>query len=422
MPSRTTPPIRIPLALCLAALLVVPRPAAAQPPTAAATREAERAAEAARAGAEAAARAARAAAAEEQRLAERRVALAQEAQRAEQRVAEAEVRAGAASQAAAAARAEAETLAAALAPMLPVVRRLSLWPAESLLAVPAPPEEALRGLLVLQGVSRSIAAQAAALREAAARARRRAEEAEADRREVAAAEAKAAAAAGTLDAALQEARRHREAAADAAADAARRAAEEAARATTLRDALARLEREQARREAEEARARARRDAEEARARARREPEEPRPAARQATAATRPEHSPAERPSATGARAAPVPGQVVRGFGATGEDGQPSRGVTWRAQPGARVVSPCGGRVAYAAPFRSYGQLVILDCGDQQHFVLAGLGRLDVAAGQRILAGEPVGQLAAGGQASLYGELRRRGQPVDPGPWLAGRGG
>ncbi|MBY0333931.1 MAG: peptidoglycan DD-metalloendopeptidase family protein [Acetobacteraceae bacterium] len=122
---------------------------------------------------------------------------------------------------------------------------------------------------------------------------------------------------------------------------------------------------------------------------------------------------------------PVAGQLLRGFGAAEEGGGTARGLTWQATPGARVVSPCAGRVAFAAPFRSYGQLVILDCGEGQHFVLAGLGRLDVAAGQRVLAGEPVGQLAVeAGRArpTLYGELRLRGQPVDPGPWLSGRGG
>jgi septal ring factor EnvC (AmiA/AmiB activator) len=65
--------------------------------------------------------------------------------------------------------------------------------------------------------------------------------------------------------------------------------------------------------------------------------------------------------------------------------------------------------------------VILDCGGQQHFVLAGLGRVDVRPGQRILAGEPVGMLGREGPSrpTLYGELRLRGRPVDPVPWLRG---
>jgi septal ring factor EnvC (AmiA/AmiB activator) len=86
-----------------------------------------------------------------------------------------------------------------------------------------------------------------------------------------------------------------------------------------------------------------------------------------------------------------------------------------------VVSPCAGRAVFAAPFRSFGQLLIVDCGEGYHFVLAGLERLDAAPGQRLLAGEPVGQLGTGGnQQSLYLELRRNGRPVDPRGYL-GRG-
>ena len=119
---------------------------------------------------------------------------------------------------------------------------------------------------------------------------------------------------------------------------------------------------------------------------------------------------------------PVAGRVATGWGEAGPGG-PHRGITFAAAPGARVVSPCTGRAVYAAPFRSYGLLLIVDCGGEYHFVLAGLDRLDVAPGQRLLAGEPVGLLAGPGGpgASLYVELRRNGRPVDPHPWFAGRG-
>lgn len=415
MPRASLRPARRPLRtalLALAALLPLHGPAArSQPATPRAAAEAERRAAAARAGAEEAARAAALAAEQEARLAERRVALGQRAQAAERRVAEAEARAAAAAAAAQAAREEAAARAEALGPLLPVIQRLALWPAESLLAVPAPPEDALTGLLVLQGLARDVAHQAAALRAAAARARDRAQAAAAERQALAAAEAAAQEAAVTLDAELQAASRQRVAAEDEAEAAARRAAESAARATTLREALARLEQAEARREAEAARQRAR--------------------AAAAAPASRPETPRGEPTAAAPAglagrgRAVPVVGRVLHGFGATGEDGLPSRGITWQAAPGARVVSPCAGRVAFAAPFRSYGQLIILDCGEGQHFVLSGLGRLDVGAGRRVLAGEPVGRLAAepgSARPGLYGELRLRGRPADPAPWLAAGGG
>ncbi|MCL2430117.1 MAG: hypothetical protein FWD12_12890, partial [Alphaproteobacteria bacterium] len=51
-----------------------------------------------------------------------------------------------------------------LAPLLPVIERLSLYPAETLLAVDAAPDDALRGALVLQGFGRMLEQQARSLR------------------------------------------------------------------------------------------------------------------------------------------------------------------------------------------------------------------------------------------------------------------
>ena len=52
----------------------------------------------------------------------------------------------------------------AMQPLLPLIERLSLYPAETLLAVPATPEAALRGVLVLQGLSRQLEIETEALR------------------------------------------------------------------------------------------------------------------------------------------------------------------------------------------------------------------------------------------------------------------
>jgi septal ring factor EnvC (AmiA/AmiB activator) len=264
-----------------------------------------------------------------------------------------------------------------------------------------------------------MAMDAAALRAAADAARDKAVAAEAEARELARAEAAARAAATALDAELRDARRRRSAARDAETDAAGRAAEAAARAADLEGALVRLEREareEARREAQRAATAAPRD-------------RPAPEPREAAAAAVPAPDPPARP-ARGGRVLPVAGQVAREFGAEGEGG-PSRGLTFQAPPGARVVSPCAGKVAFAAPFRSYGRLLIVDCGDGYHFVLGGLDRLDASPGQKVLAGEPVGLLGGAstgagtadgpGRATLYVELRRRGDPVDPRPWFAARG-
>jgi septal ring factor EnvC (AmiA/AmiB activator) len=89
-------------------------------------------------------------------------------------------------------------------------------------------------------------------------------------------------------------------------------------------------------------------------------------------------------------------------------------------------------VLYAGPFRSYGQLLILDVGDGYHVLLAGMARIGVAPGQPVLAGEPVGAMGETRVASalatsgrnlapeLYVEFRKDGKPVDPSPWWTER--
>ncbi len=80
-------------------------------------------------------------------------------------------------------------------------------------------------------------------------------------------------------------------------------------------------------------------------------------------------------------------------------------------------------MVFATTFRSYGLLLIVDCGGGYHAVLAGFDRLDARVGQQVAAGEPVGVMpawqpgASGNRPALYVELRRDGQPVNPAPWL-----
>ena len=108
-------------------------------------------------------------------------------------------------------------------------------------------------------------------------------------------------------------------------------------------------------------------------------------------------------------------------------GGPASGISYQAPPEARVVSICSGHVVFAAPFRSYGLLLIVDCGGGYHAVLAGFDKLDVKVGQNVAAGEPVGVMpnwqpaAAGERPTLYVELRRDSQPVNPAPWLKASG-
>ena len=378
-------------------------------PSREALEEARRAGAASRAAAEAAAREAEAAAAEESGLARQRVAMAARVQEAERALEAALHRKQNAEAEAAAAFNEAAARAASLAPMMPAMRRLALWPAETLLAQPAPPDEALRGLLVLQGIARQIRAEVEVLHLVHAEAERRNRIATAEASLVVAAEAELRHAAEALDAEIAETRlRQREARATERAEA-QRAQEALARANDLQEMLTALEREQAR----QAAAAAQRARQEAQARARQEARQPRPATPVAT----PQPAP---PVADQTRPAPVHGRISIAFGQRGEAG-PARGVTFATAGGARVVSPCTGRAVFAGPFRRFGQIIILECGPGLHLVLAGFEALDTEAGAALLAGEALGRLSAGpdGRGALYLELRRDGQVVDPNPWLGG---
>lgn len=121
---------------------------------------------------------------------------------------------------------------------------------------------------------------------------------------------------------------------------------------------------------------------------------------------------------------PVAGDLTEKYGEAASTAQTggsrARGITIKGRSGAQVVAPFDGIVAFAGPFRGYGQLLIIEHSEGYHTLLAGLGRIDSAVGQLVLAGEPIGVMENADTTSLYVELRRDGQPINPLPWLASR--
>lgn len=311
-----------------------------------------------------------------------------------------------------AAQARLQERAAALAPLLPLAERLGMFPAETLLAMPVPPEQAMRGLSVLQTLARTVERQAAAARAEIAAVEQAQRELEAALPQLRSAQSEQRLKSALLDREVEQARAERARNDDAAADEARRAAAEATRAESVGDALDAMA---------AARARAeqllKRDAERAAAQRRTVALQ---LAQKRQAEVSAPRGPGIQPG--GGALVPVAGPLVRRWGETTDAG-PARGMAFRAPPNGRVVSPCTGRVAFAGPFRSFGVLVILDCGAKYHFVLAGLERLDVEAGAAVRPGDPLGTMpdwdptVPGRRPVLYLELRRDGDPVDPAPYL-----
>lgn len=125
---------------------------------------------------------------------------------------------------------------------------------------------------------------------------------------------------------------------------------------------------------------------------------------------------------------PVAGSQLRGFGSSDEVGAPTRGISLSTRPNAVVSSPSDGWVVYAGPFRSFGQLLILNAGNGYYVLLAGMQRIDVSLNQFVLAGEPVAVMgetaeaaatnvgAGTGEPVLYIEFRKDGVSIDPTPW------
>ena len=108
---------------------------------------------------------------------------------------------------------------------------------------------------------------------------------------------------------------------------------------------------------------------------------------------------------------PAPGTVVVGMGERSGVGVRARGLTIATRPGAAVVAPALGRIAYAGPFRGYGDVVILDHGHGWTTMLAGLELATVGSGELVAAGAPIGHMAHEAPQLII-ELRHAGQQVD----------
>ncbi len=117
---------------------------------------------------------------------------------------------------------------------------------------------------------------------------------------------------------------------------------------------------------------------------------------------------------------PARGRLVGVYGRIDASGERAHGITIETRAGAFVVTPYDGRVAFAGPYRGYGQLLIIDHGEGYHTLLAGFSRIDVVLGQWLLAGEAVGAMGrtTDGSPNLYVELRYNGDAINPLPWLA----
>jgi septal ring factor EnvC (AmiA/AmiB activator) len=136
------------------------------------------------------------------------------------------------------------------------------------------------------------------------------------------------------------------------------------------------------------------------------------------AALPPETAPAPADTAAGGNGPPrdfqlpVQGRTLVGFGARRDSGIASTGLTLAPAKDAQVVAPARGRVAFAGAYRGFGRIVIIEHAGGWTSLVTGLAQVDVAVGDSVITGSPLGR-ASGGADPVTIELRRGGEPVNP---------
>jgi murein hydrolase activator len=113
-------------------------------------------------------------------------------------------------------------------------------------------------------------------------------------------------------------------------------------------------------------------------------------------------------------------------------GSSLRGIAVATRKAAQVTTPVDALVEFAGPFRSYGQLLILNAGGGYLVLMAGMHDISTGIGQSIKAGEPVGTMGEGPSSVtllgdqmeeprpvLYIEFRNNGGAIDSAPWWIG---
>jgi murein DD-endopeptidase MepM/ murein hydrolase activator NlpD len=129
--------------------------------------------------------------------------------------------------------------------------------------------------------------------------------------------------------------------------------------------------------------------------------------------------------AQGRFSSPVPGApVTSGFGPRRHpifgDERMHTGVDFGAAAGTPIRAADDGVVVWAGARGGYGLTVIVDHGDSLATLYAHQREVAVSEGQRVRRGEVLGYVGATGYATgphLHFEVRLRGQPVDPMPYL-----
>jgi septal ring factor EnvC (AmiA/AmiB activator) len=128
------------------------------------------------------------------------------------------------------------------------------------------------------------------------------------------------------------------------------------------------------------------------------------------------------PALRGRLALPVAGRITARFDSSRPGGGPSwKGLMIEAPQGQPVRAVASGEVAFSNWLRGFGNLLIIDHGDNYLSLYSNNESLYKQPGDRVKAGDAIAAVGnTGGQENpgLYFELRHKGKPFDPLTWIA----
>jgi murein DD-endopeptidase MepM/ murein hydrolase activator NlpD len=125
---------------------------------------------------------------------------------------------------------------------------------------------------------------------------------------------------------------------------------------------------------------------------------------------------------------PTEGRIVSAFGEQVHPRFGTRtfrnGIDIEASEGTEIVAVYAGHVVYSGWFKGYGNLIILDHGNDYYTLYAHVAEIRVTEGDGARQGQVIGTVGDTGSLAgprLYFEVRYQGRPQDPAAWLQQRG-
>lgn len=122
-------------------------------------------------------------------------------------------------------------------------------------------------------------------------------------------------------------------------------------------------------------------------------------------------NPARKINVANAYRLPVIGDIVTGLGEISDSGYRSRGLTIAVEPGAQIVAPAAGRIAFSGRYRGYGNILIIEHDDAWTSLITNMATTSAEVGDQVVQGAPVGR-SGQDDPNVTIELRRNGRPID----------